>query len=99
MDARPAERLIESWRLRAATYRRYAPGVAEAIDTCAAELTDAIADDVEEWVTLKNAAKMCGYSYSQLYRMGRSGRLTRRRSGQVTQVRVRDLPAKRGRKR
>ena len=89
--------LIERWRMEAARLSAYAPGAAAAFERCADDLAATIDAEGDRVVTLKRAAEMTGYSYSQLYRMVRSGRLESIGQSQVIVVRVADLPKKPGR--
>lgn len=90
--------LVRSWRSKAGDLDRFAPGAAAAFRTAASELDDAIGEADNEVITLKAAAARTGYTYSQLYRLVRSGKIEPVRGlGSAIRVRVGDLPRKPGR--
>ena len=85
--------LASRWRSDSTVLRRRgAPAVAEALDTCAAELEAAIHSWETQELTIREAAVESGYSEDHLRQLVRTGQI--RGAGSDGHVRVRrgDLP-------
>jgi hypothetical protein len=88
------EELVAAWRDKAASLRRYAPGVANAWDDAAGELEASLRSTGADLLTLEAAARECGYSADHLGRLVKRGKLTNHGREHAPKVRRVDLPRK-----
>lgn len=87
--------LLARWRADAAVLRlRGAPGQADALESCAAELEAYEREKALEALTLEQAAGESGFSYSALEKMIRRGMLLNVGGKGSPRVRRGDLPKK-----
>lgn len=82
------------WSERARTLEPYAPAAAVAFASCIADLREALATGGEELLTLREAARLSGYSADHLGRLVRRGRLANRGTPRRPLVAAVDLPRK-----
>lgn len=87
---------MAAWRDRAASFRRYAPEVANTLEDVAGELETVLRNVGAELLTLEAAARECGYSADHLGRLIREGRLTNHGRQHAPKVRRDELPRKAG---
>lgn len=88
-----AERLVAAWRDRAELLARYGAGEqAAALRACAAELEETQREESLETLTLRDAAKESGLTYSALEKGVRSGRIPNAGSKGRPRIRRGDLP-------
>ena len=85
------EVLVDRWRMRAETYRAYAPGVAAAIDACADELDAELAAWLDARVPIRRAAAEVGRSYTYVKKLVDDGKLENVGGTSMAMVRRRDL--------
>lgn len=71
----PALKLPAEWNREADTIERYAPPVAEALRQCATSLELEWSSYRDEELTIPEAANESGYSYRQVYRWVKSGKV------------------------
>lgn len=90
----PAHRLPRAWRKEAKTIERYAPPVAEALRRCAAALEQEWQAYRDEELTIPEAADESGYSYRQVYRWVKDGRVPAVGPPGRQRIRRVDLPRK-----
>ncbi len=85
------EVLIDRRRIRAETYRAYAPGVAAAIDACVDELNAELTAWIDDRVPIRRAAAEIGRSYTYIKKLVDDGKLANVGGTSVGMVRRRDL--------
>jgi hypothetical protein len=93
----PAE-LVTAWRDRAASLRRYAPEVANALEDAASELEAHLRETEADLLTLQAATRETGYTSDHLGRLIRAGKLENHGRGHAPKVRRGDLPRKAARR-
>lgn len=87
--------LSEDWRRRAATLRQYGgEASATALEACASELDAALRRQNETALTLKEAARVTGYSAGHLGRLVRDGMIPNAGRPGAPRIAFRDLPRK-----
>jgi hypothetical protein len=87
--------LVERWRAEASTLRRRgAEAQAAALELCATELEEEDRVLSLEAITLEEAERESGYSYSALQKMVSHGRIPNAGTAHRPRVRRRDLPKK-----
>jgi hypothetical protein len=91
------EELPVHWRAEAARLRAWAaPTNAEVLEACASELEARLREQALEALTLENATRESGYSYSALQKMLARGEIENVGSKGRPRIRRADLPKKAG---
>jgi hypothetical protein len=94
-DARRLLEIASGWRARATMLREYgAEAQAAALDACAVELSDAIKAWQDEPLTLEEAVKESGYSYSTIQQKVAMGEIVNVGTRGRPRVKRYDLPRK-----
>jgi hypothetical protein len=96
-DPGPGE-LVAAWRDRAASLRRYAPEVANALEDVAGELEARLRETEADLLTLQAAARESGHSADHLGRLILAGKLENHGRKHAPKVRRGDLPRKAARR-
>lgn len=87
--------LVTSWRAQAAQLEAFGPDrAAAALLAAADELEKALAVETEELLTLRAAARRCGYSEDHLGRLVKAGRLANYGAPGAPRVKAGELPRK-----
>jgi hypothetical protein len=85
--------LASQWRLRAAQARELAAeGAARALEICANELEQSLRLYDEQFLTLADASRECGFSADHLGRLVRNGTLTNFGRRNAPRIRRGELP-------
>ena len=96
-DRTPVDGLPNTWRKQARTLREYGGETpAVAIESCAAQLEDALRDNDEATLTLTDAASESGYSTDHLGRLVREGKIPNAGRPGAPRIARRHLPRKTG---
>ena len=87
--------LSKSWRELAQIFRNHADKpLALAYEKCASELEEALSEEGDRLLTLREAAEMSGYSADHLGRAVREGKIPNAGRHRAPRIRLRDLPKK-----
>ncbi|MDE0395569.1 MAG: hypothetical protein OYK82_12415 [Gammaproteobacteria bacterium] len=94
-DRTPVDGLPGTWRMQARTLREYGGETpAVAIESCAAQLEDALRESDEATLTLTDAAIESGYSTDHLGRLVREGKIPNAGRPGAPRIARRHLPRK-----
>ena len=96
-DRTPVDGLPNTWRKLARTLREYGGETpAAAIESCAAQLEEALRDRDEATLTLTDAASESGYSTDHLGRLVREGKIPNAGRPGAPRIARRHLPRRTG---
>ena len=96
-DRTPVDVLPRAWRKQAKTLREYGGETpAVAIESCAAQLEEALRNRDEATLTLTDAARESGYSADHLGRLVRDGKIPNAGRPGAPRIARRHLPRKTG---
>ena len=94
-DQTPVDGLPTTWRKQARTLREYGGETpAVAIESCAAQLEEALRENDEATLTLTDAARESGYSTDHLGRLVREGKIPNAGRPGAPRIARRHLPRK-----